>query len=170
MQRALYNKYASRMYTVCRRYCSRREDTEDMMQEGWIKIFECIHQYANTGNFMGWMRRIMVNSNLNLLRKSRLIPNEAELNEELDCPFDDFIIEKISTEEMLETISSLAEGTRTVFNLFVMEEYSHKEISHMLGISEGTSKSQLARAKRILQKIYKKNESLQNEKLIELGV
>ena len=123
------------------------------MQDGFIKVFSSIRSYSYEGSFEGWMRRIFVNTALEALRKNDLLRNGVELNAlEPQQEADYSAVEKISADELMELIAQLPPGFRTVFNMFVIEGYSHKEIGDALGITESTSRSQLTRAKRLLQK------------------
>ena len=146
-QKALYDTYARKMMSVCLRYGSNRETAEDLLQEGFIKVFSAI------GSFEGWMRRIFVNTALEYLRKNDILKESVEIdNTEVLQEVDYSAIERISADELMELIAELPPGFRTVFNMFVIEGYSHKEIGDALGITESTSRSQLTRAKRLLQK------------------
>ena len=150
---ALYKKYASTMFGICLRYAVDTPQAEDMLQEGFIKVFGHIHQFRREGSFEGWMKRIFVNTAIEWLRRN------SQMNQMLDVDTtplnrvqqDDF--HKLSAKDLLGFVQSLAPGYRTVFNLYAVEGYSHKEIGEMLGINEGTSKSQFARARYMLEKM-----------------
>ncbi|OQA00548.1 MAG: ECF RNA polymerase sigma-E factor [Bacteroidetes bacterium ADurb.Bin408] len=152
-QRMLYNKYASTMFGICLRYCKHRAEAEDILQEAFVKIFTHLKTYRNEGSFEGWLKRIVVNTALNYY-KSQL---KRCFNEVIDERHESLTSSEfvpgndISAEELLKLINSLADGYRIVFNLYAVEGYSHKEIAAMLNISENTSKSQLSRARGILQ-------------------
>ena len=123
------------------------------MQEGFIKVFSAIGSFEGSGSFEGWMRRIFVNTALEYLRKNDILKESIEIdNTEVLQEVDYSAIERISADELMELIAELPPGFRTVFNMFVIEGYSHKEIGDALGITESTSRSQLTRAKRLLQK------------------
>ena len=140
------------MMSVCLRYADNREMAEDFLQDGFIKVFSSIRSYSYEGSFEGWMRRIFVNTALEALRKNDLLRNGVELNAlEPQQEADYSAVEKISADELMELIAQLPPGFRTVFNMFVIEGYSHKEIN----INESTSRSQYTRAKRLLQKWIK---------------
>ena len=148
------------------RYTNDRDAAQDILQEGFIKIFDKITTFESNGSFEGWMRRIVTNTALDFLRRSKKFSfveeNEVNTKEEYIEAGDDFEYKKsveIKAEFALEAINQLSPAYKMVFNLFVMEEYTHKEIAAMLGISEGTSKSNLAKAKANLQKIIVKNYS-----------
>ena len=152
-QKALYDTYARKMMSVCLRYVSNWETAEDLLQEGFIKVFSAIGSFEGSGSFEGWMRRIFVNTALEYLRKNDILKESVEIdNTEVLQEVDYSAIERISADELMELIAELPPGFRTVFNMFVIEGYSHKEIGDALGITESTSRSQLTRAKRLLQK------------------
>lgn len=152
-QEALYKKYASTMFGICLRYAVDTPQAEDMMQEGFVKVYSHIHQFRREGSFEGWMKRIFVNTAIEWLRRN------SQMNQMLDVETtpmnrvqqDDF--HKLSAKDLMSLIQSLAPGYRTVFNLYAIEGYSHKEIGELLGISEGTSKSQFARSRYMLEKM-----------------
>lgn len=170
-QRLLYEQYSGKLFALCLRYAKDRTDAEDFLQEGFIKIYTNLGQYKFEGSFEGWMRRIMVTTALQHLRKDKQNP-EYELPEKHLALADDKddVIDKLSADELVAQIQLLPTGYRTVFNLYVLEEFSHKEIAAELGISEGTSKSQLARARLLLQKMVKKNENIQDKFTLESGI
>ncbi|MBK8967459.1 MAG: RNA polymerase sigma factor [Saprospiraceae bacterium] len=155
-QKALYDRYSPVMFAVCRRYSTTREDAEEALVSGFYKVFAQIHSFAGTGSFEGWIRRIMVNEALMLLRKSQplVFPGDdfQPSNRE-----DGFSIEAdISAREILSLLEELPNGYRTVFNLYVLEGYKHQEIADLLGISINTSKSQLILAKEKMKQLLKK--------------
>lgn len=126
------------------------------MQDGFIKVFSSIRSYSYEGSFEGWMRRIFVNTALEALRKNDLLRNGVELDAlEPQQEADYSAVEKISADELMELIAQLPPGFRTVFNMFAIEGYSHREIAETLNINESTSRSQYTRAKRLLQKWIK---------------
>ncbi len=154
-QRWLYDRYAPMLFSVCRRYLSSREDAEEALLSGFYKIFTQIETYQGSGSFEGWMRRIVVNEALMLLRKTKLLvfPGDAAPPAEA---VDDFSIEaEMSAQEILDLLTQLPPGYRTVFNLYVLEGYKHHEIAEMLSISINTSKSQLLLARAKLQQLLK---------------
>ena len=153
-QEALYNRFSPRMLGVCYRFAKNREDAEDMLQEGFIKVFTQMHQYRNEGALEGWIRRIIVHTCINFLKKYK------KFNENVELAYAGYLAVKEETmpslmqaKQVVECIRLLPVGYRTVLNLYAIEGYSHKEIAEMLGINEGTSKSQLARARYLLQKM-----------------
>lgn len=156
-QSALYRKYAAVMLAICLRYAKNRDEAEDILQEAFLKIFQHIGTYRKEGSFEGWMKRIMVNHALNFYRKNRKSPfledidsiNESEIMEKEDQPA---LHSPVSAEKLIAMVQMLPPGYRMVFNMYVFEEYSHKEISVELNISENTSKTQLLKARRMLRK------------------
>jgi RNA polymerase sigma-70 factor (ECF subfamily) len=142
------------MFTVCLRYASSREEAKDLLQEGFIKVFDCLHQFKFEGSFEGWMKRVIVNNALQKIRsKSHLhaiVPIEDAQQTQAVSPQE--IFSHLSTKELLQMVQELPTIYRLVFNLYVFEGMKHKEISKLLGISEGTSKSNLHDARVILQK------------------
>lgn len=158
-QKELYNRYAPKMWGVCLRFAKNSMIAEDLLQEGFIKVYSKLEQYTHEGSFEGWIRRTMINTAINYFKK-----NITSYNEQV---YDDVIykegikenaIDGLAVQELLGIIQELPEGYRMVFNLHAIEGYTHKEISKMLEISENTSKSQLSRARNVLQeKIRKKN-------------
>jgi RNA polymerase sigma factor (sigma-70 family) len=151
-QHELYHMFAPKMFALCMRYTSSRQEAEDLMQEAFIKVFRHLHQFTGLGNFEGWVRRIFVNTALEFLRK-RSSWSDLEASDLKHLPSENrSVYEEIGLQDTLKLIQSLSDGYRTIFNLYAIEGYSHREIAKMLNISEGTSKSQLSRAKAILQK------------------
>ena len=157
-QKALYDKYASKMFGLCMRYAPDYHTAEDLLQEGFVKIYYNVYKYNGSGSFEGWMKRVFINHAIEQLRKADRyfsaddisnIPESGSAGSEA--------IGKLNMDDLLKLVQSLPTGYRTVFNLYVMEGFAHKEIAEMLDITEGTSKSQLARAKAMLQKLVKHN-------------
>lgn len=152
-QRALYDSLSPKMFPVCLRYMSSREEAEDVLQEGFVTLFSKLDSYSGAGSFEGWARKIFVNTALMQLRKNDVLKESEDLEGAWDISSQDpTVIQNIGYQELLEIIESLPTGFRTVFNMYVIEGYSHKEIGEALGISENTSRSQLQRARMILQK------------------
>lgn len=153
-QKAFYLQLAPKMYGVCLRYSSDGDDANDIMQEGFIRVFNHIKDFRGDGSLEGWVRRTMVNTAINFYRKRIKRGINTDLKY-VKGKADDkvYVIEKLAAEEILELIKKLPTGYRTVFNLNVIEGYTHKEIGNMLNISENTSKSQLSRARASLQKM-----------------
>jgi len=152
-QSKLYDKYAPQMFAVCQRYARSRCDAEDILQEGFIKVFRYLADFRNEGSFEGWMRRIMVTTAFNFYKRKRFISNESELVSLPEGEVSEHeVIARLLHEELMNIVSELPQGYRNVFSLNSVEGYSHKEIGKMLNISENTSKSQLTRARMSLQK------------------
>ncbi|GHT34048.1 DNA-directed RNA polymerase sigma-70 factor [Bacteroidia bacterium] len=152
-QKELYDKYSRKMMGVCLRYVNDRETARDVLQDGFVKVFSNIDAFTGEGSFEGWMRKIFVNSALEYLRRTDVLRDAVALDGtfELTDP-DHSALSAITANELLEMVQSLPSGFRTVFNLFAIEGYSHKEIGEMLGITESTSRSQYTRAKQLLQR------------------
>jgi RNA polymerase sigma-70 factor (ECF subfamily) len=156
-QTALYRLFSAKMYGVCLRYAKDTGDAEDILQEGFLRVFTKINQFEFKGSFEGWMRRIMVNTALEKFRKhDRLYPVE-EMRIYESTEFVEETISSITAGDLMRIIQELPPRYRMVFNLFAIEGYSHQEISEMMNISEGTSKSNLSRARVILQKSVEEN-------------
>lgn len=160
-QHDLYIMFRSKMFGVCLRYAGNHADAEDILQDGFLKVFQKISQFAFKGSFEGWIRRIMVNTALEKYRLHYQQMNINELNNDTITVVSFEPSSNHDAEELLKLVQELSPKYRVVFNLFAIEGYSHKEISKMLRISEGTSKSNLSRARIILQgkvnKLYKKS-------------
>lgn len=156
-QSDLYHKYAPVMLAVCLRYTQSRDEAEDILQEAFLKIFQHIGTYRNEGSFEGWMKRIMINHALNYFRKQRRTPFLEDIATVSESEFADpeeppAIHAPVSADTLVRLIQTLPPGYRIVFNLYVFEEYSHREISRELSISENTSKTQLLKARRMLRR------------------
>ena len=153
-QRSVYDKYSSRMLGLCFRYVGDEMLAEDVMIEGFMKVFGKIGQFNSDGSFEGWIRRIMVNEALGYLRKQKRIPEDTLSDEASNIPDYQLADQNLDAEELMVLIEQLPTGYRTVFNLYAIEGYKHSEIAARLGISEGTSKSQLNYAKQKLRKTF----------------
>jgi RNA polymerase sigma-70 factor (ECF subfamily) len=154
MQKILYEKYASKLYALCMRYAKDRAEADDILQEGFIKIYTKIDQFSQEHSFEGWIKRIIINTAITHYNQNLKHYYQEDIDEinELEITNDEEVYEaEYSQEELLNIIHSLADGYRMVFNLYVIEGYKHKEISEILGIDIATSKSQLHRAKKIIQ-------------------
>jgi RNA polymerase sigma-70 factor, ECF subfamily len=153
------------MYTVCLRYANDRDEAKDLLQEGFIKVFDCLHQYKFEGSFEGWMTRVVVNNALQKIRSRSplhaIIPIENV--PETEAVGEKDILSHLGTKELLQLVQELPTIYRMVFNLYVFEGIKHKEVSKLLGISEGTSKSNLHDARIILQKKLKESLHLPNK-------
>lgn len=160
MQQALYDRYAPKMYGVCLRYAKNNFDADDILQNGFVKVFQNLHKFRKEGSFEGWIRRIVINTCIEFYRKKVKRYDITEVHENTIEDHDLNVLDTMAENDLLEIINGIAQGYKTIFNLYVVDGYSHKEIAEKLGISEGTSKSQLARAKGALKKLlqtkYKK--------------
>jgi RNA polymerase sigma-70 factor (ECF subfamily) len=153
-QKSLFDKYSRRMMGLCMRYAASREEAEDMLQEGWIKVFRNLHQFRFEGSAEGWIKRVIVNTCLELLRKNKKMAHHLDVEAAEEIAVTEFNSnDTLSAKDLLKMINKLPSGYRTVFNLYAIEGYSHKEIGEMLGINENTSKSQYSRARAHLQKM-----------------
>lgn len=150
-QRLLYDQYAGKFLAVCIRYVKDRDTAEDVLVEGFMIIFEKLSQFEGKGSFEGWMKRIMVNQSLLTLRKNKNLAMEIDLDQHEDLKATGHEFNQLETEELLQMVATLPVGYRTIFNLYAIEGYSHKEIQELLGISESTSKSQFSRARNLLK-------------------
>ncbi len=151
-QRELFEMYAPKMMGVCLRYMKDQAQAEDVLQDGFVKVFTKLDKYTGNGSLEGWVRRIMVNTSLDHLRKT----NKFNANVSMDdvsykVESDADALSDLMEEDLLKLIREMPDGYKTVFNMFAIEGYSHKEISVKLGISENTSKSQYSRAKAYLR-------------------
>ena len=156
-QKAIYDALSGKMYAVCLRYMTDRDAAEDVLQEGFVTLFAKLSTYSGDGSFEGWARKIFVNTALMSLRKNDVLKESTDVetawNVSSEAPS---AIQQISCKELYKAISELPAGFRTVFNMYVVEGYSHAEIAEYLGISEATSRSQLLRARAMLQSKIKK--------------
>jgi len=155
MQEELYRRFSPRMYGVCLRYAGNVEEAEDILQEGFIKIFKKLGSFRSEGSFEGWVRRIFVNTAIEHFRRKTYQQPITEQHENTVEGKSLSVLDNLGEKDILKLVQDLSPGYRTVFNLYVVEGYTHKEIGDMLGISEGTSKSQLSRAKVLLQEMVK---------------
>ncbi|MFM7193299.1 MAG: RNA polymerase sigma factor [Bacteroidota bacterium] len=168
-QREVYNLFSGRMYAVCCRYVPDRDDAEDVLVSAFMKVFSGIGQFRHEGSFEGWIRRIMVNEALGFLRANRRFLVNTAL-EQVDREGTEVALpESLATSDLLELISELPDGYRMVFNLYVIDGYSHAEIASQLGISENTSKTQLAKARRRLQERIRALEEWSEKKIASDG-
>jgi RNA polymerase sigma factor (sigma-70 family) len=151
----LYRRYASRLMSIALRYANTTFEAEDILQEAFIRIFQSLHSYRHQGSFEGWLKRIVVHTAINHYHKHKkhfVLAKSEEENDYDGEAYEEDVVDRLSADELLRVIQSLPEGYRLVFNLYEIEEYTHQEIATLLGIQEGTSKSQLAKAKRFLRK------------------
>ena len=160
-QKALYDRFCKKMMVVCLRYSKATQEAEDILQEGFVKVFQVLEGFRQDAKLETWMTRIMVNTALNHHRKKLYLFPMVDV-ESIDIPQSEVSLSGLHFTQLLEMVQALPQGCQIVFNLFAMEGYSHKEIAEMLEISEGTSKSQYARAKSLLQtKILKESNHYQ---------
>jgi RNA polymerase sigma-70 factor (ECF subfamily) len=153
-QQDLYARYSPKMLTVCYRYARNREDAEDMLQEGFIKVFMQIRQFQNRGALEGWIRKIMVHTCINILKKNKKFADSVDIIYANSMQVrEDAIPSILQAKQVVECIRLLPMGYKTVLNLYAIEGYSHKEIGDMLDIEESTSRSQYTRAKAMLEDI-----------------
>ncbi len=158
-QEVLYKQFAGKMLGVCMRYATDRMEAEDMLQNGFIKVFQKLTDYRGEGAFEGWVRRIMVHSSIEYYRKHHKMMQVVDMEEAGSEPsVNPIAASNLDAKVLLGLIQQLSPGYRMVFNLYALEGYSHKEISGIMGISEGASKSQLSRARTILKEQIAKME------------
>ena len=158
-QEALYKQFASKMLGVCMRYAKDKMEAEDMLQNGFIRVFQKIGDYRGDGSFEGWVRRIMVHSSIEYYRKHHKMMQLVEIEESGDEPsVKPLAFANLNARDLIALIQQLSPGYKIVFNLYAIEGYSHKEIGEMVGITEGASKSQLSRARTILKEQIAKME------------
>lgn len=151
-QEKLYRLYAPKMYGVCLRYANNQFEADDILQEGFIKVFLHLKDFRSDGSLEGWIRRTIINTAINFYRKNLKHQNEISIDDfDAGNPNYESVIDKLSAEELLGLIRELPDGYKMIFNLNVIEGFTHKEIGEMLNISENTSKSQLSRARQVLQ-------------------
>lgn len=161
-QRALYERFSAKMYFVCLRYARHELEAQDMLQDGFIKVFDNISKFKSKGSFEGWVRRIMVNTSLNYCRKSSFKNEQIGIEDYQDKVVDSKAVSNLSEQELLKLIQQLPDGYRMVFNLYVIEGYSHREIGEMLNTTESTSRSQLAKARKWMQKVLTEQKITKN--------
>lgn len=159
-QELLYRQTASKMLAVCMRYARDQMEAEDVLQLGYIKVFQKIEEYRGDGSFEGWIRRVMVNTAIESYRRNLRMLNVVPIEDAYEQPFTGFDFNNLGMQDLLNLIRNLADGYRIVFNMYIIEGYSHKEIAATLGISEGASKSQLSRARAILKQEIIKMEGI----------
>jgi RNA polymerase sigma-70 factor (ECF subfamily) len=164
-QKELYNRYSPKMLAVCYRFAHNREDAEDMLQEGFIKVFSQIHTFQNKGAFEGWIRRIIVHTCINNLKKNKRFNESVDILHASSIQVrEESVPSIVQAKQIVDCIRILPIGYRTVLNLYAIEGYSHKEISDMLDIEESTSRSQYTRAKQMLEEILIRKNILQKPK------
>lgn len=157
-QKAFYHQFSSSMYAVCLRYSNTKEDAKDILQEGFIKVFAKLDQYSGKGSLEGWMKRVFINTALEHYRVNKIYQEQSDVEAAYSVAQASVAIGKITQKEILAVMNQMAPGYRTILNLYVIEGYAHQEIAQMLGISEGTSKSQLSRARAIFIQLWNRLE------------
>jgi len=161
-QRELYLQYSPKMLAVCYRFAHNREDAEDMLQEGFIKVFTQIGRFENRGSFEGWIRKIVVHTCINILKKNKKFNESVDLIHAHSVALkEDSIPALVQVKQIVECIRLLPTGYRTVLNLFAIEGYSHREIAQLLDIEESPSRSQFTRAKAMLEELLIRKKILQ---------
>lgn len=150
-QKDLYDLYSPKMFSVCLRYSKNQMDAEDILQDGFVKLFNNLHRFRGEGSFDGWVRRIFVNTAIEHIRRKNLNTTGGEGLENTIADKHRNALDNLYEKDIIKTANTLSDGYRTVFNLYAVEGYSHKEIAAQLGITESTSKSQFSRAKAILR-------------------
>ncbi|MDN5215432.1 sigma-70 family RNA polymerase sigma factor [Fulvivirgaceae bacterium BMA12] len=165
-QRDLYDRYSSLMFSICLRYVGDTAQAEDIMIAGFMKIFANIKQFLGKGSFEGWMRRIMVNEALAFIRKNKSMYLEVDIQVADYEPDYGLLGDRLEADDLMRLVNDLPVGYKTIFNLYAIEGYAHKEIADMLGISVNTSKSQLSRARTLLQSKLIESERILNNKAI----
>ncbi len=153
MQEELYKAFAPSMYVICLRYAGSYPEAEDMMQDGFVRVFNNLGTFRSEGSFEGWMKRIFINTAIEGYRKNHITNNMLEVEEMKNDLVHEDDFHHLAAADLLKLVQSLSPGYRTVFNLYAIEGYTHQEIADILGINIGTSKSQLARARYLLQKM-----------------
>jgi RNA polymerase sigma factor (sigma-70 family) len=151
MQELLYARYARRMYAVCLRYARHQLEAEDLAQEGFIRVFDKLRDFRMEGSLEGWIRRIMVHTCINHYRKKAFQNERFGLEHVPDSPVEPLAVDNMSQQELMALVQELPDGYRMVFNMFAIEGYDHAEIAELIGCGESTSRSQLAKARRMLQ-------------------
>ncbi len=150
-QAEVFQRYAGKMLSVCLRYARHRMEAEDILQDAFIKVFDNIAQFQSNGSFEGWIRRIVINTALKKYQQKSFKDETIGIDEGYELVLEPSVYADLHEEELLNLIAQLPDGYRLVFNLYAIEGYSHHEIADMLGIEESTSRTQLLKARRILQ-------------------
>ena len=151
-QKALYERLAPKMLAVCARYARSTPDAEDILQDGFIKVFQKIDNYSGKGSLEGWIRSIIVRTAIDYYRKTKKQEKEVDIDEQFTDELSEEMVDQLNVDYLLGVIQSLPSGYRMIFNLFAIEGYTHKEIAKQLGINESTSRSQYTRARALLKK------------------
>ena len=159
-QREIFNRFAGKMMTVCLRYARHRMEAEDLLQDAFIKVFDNIHRFEGKGSFEGWIRRIVINTALKNISKHSFQKENIGMEGVVESSADPSVFSHLTEQELLKIIAKLPDGYRVVFNLYCIEGYSHKEIGELLNIEESTSRSQLTKARAVLQAQVLKSENI----------
>ncbi|MEM6377429.1 MAG: sigma-70 family RNA polymerase sigma factor [Bacteroidota bacterium] len=159
-QEAVFRLYAGKMLVVCMRYARHRMEAEDILQDAFIKVFRYINNFQHKGSFEGWIRRIVVNTALKNIDKKSFTNEQIGIEDEKDTGAVPNVYSDLGEAELLKMVASLPDGYRVVFNLYAIEGYSHKEIADLLDIGESTSRSQLVKARKLLQEMILKTQKI----------
>jgi RNA polymerase sigma factor (sigma-70 family) len=166
-QKNLYDRYSGKLYALCCRYIKEKAEAEDVFITSFTKILDRIDQFKGEGSFEGWMKRILVNESLSYLRRNKNMYLEMDIEAADREPDYHKLESQLQVEDLMKLVEALPSGYRIIFNMYAIDGYSHKEIADQLGISENTSKSQLSRARVVLQKnLLESEKRIQNTKLI----
>lgn len=160
-QRMLFDMFSPKMMSVCMRYASNRDEAEDILQDGFVKVFSKLNLYKGDGSFEGWIRRTIINTALDQIRRTKKNIIDVDLSEaDYLAGEDEKVVSRLRTEEVMQIIQNMPDGYRTVFNLFAIEGYSHKEIADELGVTESTSKTQYKKARNYLMGVIVERENI----------
>lgn len=150
-QQEIFRRYAGKMLLVCLRYARHRMEAEDLLQDAFIKVFDNMHRFKFEGSFEGWIRRIVINTALKNYSKKSFKKEQIGIEQYPDLPMEPTIYAHLGAQELMKLVNQLPDGYRIVFNLYAIEGYSHREIAEVLKIQESTSRSQLVKARKLLQ-------------------
>lgn len=157
-QKILYDRFSALMLGVCYRYARNRTDAEDMLQEGFIKVFNNIDQFRSEGSLEGWIRRIMVNTAINFLNKNKYLQLNVDMEQTSDMAAVGSAADRVYNSEIMQLLHKLPPGYKAIVNLYAIEGYSHREIGTILNIAESTSRSQYMRARKLLMDLLEKQD------------
>ncbi|KXX67887.1 RNA polymerase sigma factor [Flammeovirga sp. SJP92] len=169
MQRKLYEQYSGVLMAVACRYSRTEEDARDILQESFVKIFKKIDSFRNESSLKHWMRRIVVNTAINYQRSKLYLYPMMDVNDMYDLKEEAVALSDYSFQELLSLLQKLPDGCRVIFNLYAIEGYKHKEIAEMTGVTEGTSKSQFSRARKLLKEMIEESQLERNYYAMERG-
>lgn len=165
MQRVFYERFAPKMMALCRRYGKDEDEAKDMMQEGFIRVFERLGQFKHKGSLEGWVRMVIINNALIIIRRGKHYRNAASLDDVQEFTSAEVdVLQQLGAAELMQLILTMPQGYRTVFNLFAVEGFTHKEIAEQLGITESTSKSQYHKARAFLRNALAQMEGIHRER------